>query len=418
MRLLATIVIAAVALAAGCTSMGAKPARERDDRDRRQPDRRDPDQPWWTDSAGPTSRIKTKPLPDAVDRIDRETIVAGTVVDAPEHRPLKGRTYIIVRAVDEPAPAGTKGRNVGVETDDDGAFLIPFLTRGKTYILTAVREIDGRKIAAEMQVKPPAGNIRLELGENKVSSGTPGLPPPPGLGPFAPPGLPDSATTHAPAGPAGDRGWEPGATPPGGSLAPLPAGPSPRPENIAGTDPNVPPTAAIRPPPAPAPARKYEDPPPTPPVSRLPANRVPNFVVSDVTGGDWEFRYAQGRLILVDFWSTTCAPCMRAVPAIKRLQTDYGASGLEVVAIACEPDASLASRAKAVDEVARRKDVNYRVYLEREGKVGDVQRLFSVQWVPTLVLLDHQGTILWRGGATETDLTRLNDIVKAYLTKR
>jgi thiol-disulfide isomerase/thioredoxin len=188
-------------------------------------------------------------------------------------------------------------------------------------------------------------------------------------------------------------------------------------ENIAG-NPMLPPTAAIRPPPAPAAAgqaRKIDD---EPPMAKLAGQRVPNFLVSDVMGNDWEFRYANGRLILMEFWSTTCMPCQRAMPAIKRLQSDYGRSGLEIVAVACEEQAPLTTRARAVEEVARRKELNYKVYLERDGRVGEVQRLFNVQWLPTLVLLDRQGNVLWRGGATETDMARVEDIVRTYLTKR
>jgi thiol-disulfide isomerase/thioredoxin len=145
---------------------------------------------------------------------------------------------------------------------------------------------------------------------------------------------------------------------------------------------------------------------------------VPNFVVSNVLGEDWDLRSATGRLILVEFWSTTCIPCARAVPSIKRLQTDYGRSGLEIVALACEPDGSFNERATAVDAVARRKEMTYRVYVERDGRVGEVQRLFNVQWVPTLVLLDRQGTVLWRGGASEPELERLDGMVRDYLSRR
>jgi thiol-disulfide isomerase/thioredoxin len=145
---------------------------------------------------------------------------------------------------------------------------------------------------------------------------------------------------------------------------------------------------------------------------------VPNFALNDMTGQDWELRTATGRLVLVEFWSTTCAPCMRAVPSIKRLQTDYGQSGLEIVAVACEPDAPFPQRARTVDDLARRKELNYRVYVERDGRVGEVQRLLNVQWVPTLVLLDRQGAVLWRGGVSEADLGRLEGIVKEYLTRR
>ena len=420
MRFPAAILIAACALAAGCTSLASRTRdRDRDPVDRRPP-ARDPDHPWWLDGAETAGRSKTKPIPPDVARTNRETILAGVVVDAREGRPLRGVTFVQVRPADEAAPASGKG--LGFETDTDGYFFVPGLAPGKTYILSVVREVDGKKIAGETQVKPPAGNIRLEVGDDRVSSITPPLPPLPGMGPFDRHGS-DPATIRPPTPgdpPSGDRGWEPGTAPPSGGMPPLPPEPTPsgRRENIAG-NPTLPPTAAIRPPPpaatGPAPSRPVEI---DPPATRASGQRVPNFVVSDVVGADWEFRYASGRLILVEFWSTTCVPCQRAVPAMKRLQADYGASGLEIVAIACEADAPFHARARDVDEVARRKELNYRVYVERDGRVGEVQRQFNVQWVPTLVLLDRQGTVLWRGGATDTDMSRVDDAIKSYLMRR
>ena len=390
MRFFAAIIVAACALAAGCTSLTSR-NRDRDRNDRSMNDRRDPDRPWWQENSDTAGRGKTKPLPADVARTDRGGIIAGVIVDAREGRPLKGITYVHLRAAEELAPASGKG--LGFETDAEGYFFVPGLTPGKTYILSVVREVDGRKIAGEAQIKPPAGNIRLELDENKVSSVTPPLPPPPGMGPF-------------------ERGAD--RSPPVPNIEPPP---SLRKENIAGM-PHLPPTAAIRPPPASVPegpTRKSEEDAPGPQAG---VQRVPNFTVSDVAGSDWEFRYASGRLILMEFWSTTCVPCQRAVPAMKKLQGDYGASGLEVVAVACEADASFNSRARDVDEVARRKELNYRPYLERDGRVGEIQKLFNVQYVPLLVLLDRQGTVLWRGGATDADMARVDEVIKVYLTKR
>jgi thiol-disulfide isomerase/thioredoxin len=403
MRVPAAILIAACTLAAGCTALtGRSRDRDRDrDRDRAPVDRTDRE--WWLDGSESGGRGRVRPIPDEVARTNRESVIAGTVVDAHDGKPLKGTTFIRVRPADEVAPVSSHG--VGFETDADGYFLCAMLKPGQTYILSVVREVDGRKVAGEMQVKPPQSNLRLELSEDKVSSVTPPLPPPPGLGPFDPRG----SDTRAPADP-------PLPGPP-----PLDSpGPALRRENIAGT-PTMPPTAAIRPPPAAAP----NSPPPVrptetdPPSARLPGGqRVPNFVVSNVLGEDWDLHSASGRLILVEFWSTTCVPCARAVPAIKRLQADYGRSGLEIVAVACEADASFNARATAVDAVARRKEMTYRVYLEREGRVGEIQCLFNVQWVPTLVLLDRQGTVLWRGGASEPDLARVDEILRTNLSRR
>jgi thiol-disulfide isomerase/thioredoxin len=400
MRFPAAILIAACALAAGCTSLASR-TRERDrDRHDRTLDRRDDDRPWWIEGTGTAGRDKSRPMPAAIARNDREGIIAGEVVDAREGRRLSGKTFIIVRPADEVAPAGGRGGNVGVETDDDGYFFMPGLVPGKTYILSVTREVNGRKVAGEAQVKPPAGNIRLELDEGKLSSIAPPLPPPPGMGPFERTnGLPESGS--------GSRDEPP----------PLPPPPL-RSENIAG-NPTLPPTAAIRPPPSPAPPGPWHRPQGEPPsTSRSPLQRVPNFRVSDVIGRDWEFNYADGQLILMAFWSTTCEPCKRAMPAMKRLQSDYGRSGLEIVAVACEADAPFETRARDVEEVARRNELNYKVYVEREGRVGEMQRLFELRFVPSLVLLDRRGAVLWQGGATEADMARLDDIVRSYLTRR
>jgi thiol-disulfide isomerase/thioredoxin len=394
MRFPAALLVAACTLAAGCTALTGR-TRDRD-RDRDSGPVGRPDRDWWLDGSDVAARGKRRT--DGLARANRETIVAGVLVDGRDGRPLKGVTYIRVRPAEELAPASNRG--LGVETDADGYFHAEGLTPGKTYVLSVVREVDGRRVAGEMQVQPPAGNLRIELSEDRVSSVTLPPPPPPGLGPFEPRG-------------SDARG--PGEPPPPGPPPLDPPDPPLRKENIAGT-PTLPPTAAIRPPPTAAPAPPSSE--PEPPAARGPGPRVPNFAVSDVTGQDWELKYAAGRLVLVEFWSTTCVPCARAVPAIKRLQADYGQSGLEIVALACEADAPFQSRARAVDDLARRKELNYRVYVERDGRVGEVQRLFNVQWVPTLVLLERQGTVLWRGGATEADLGRLEEIVKGYLTRR
>lgn len=402
MRVAAAILIVASTLAAGCTALTGR-SRDRDrDRDAAPAGRQDRE--WWLDGSDTAGRLRTRPMPDEVARTNRDTILAGVVVDARDGRPLKGVTFVRVRLADEVTPASSKG--IGFETDADGGFVVPFLAPGQTYLLSVVREVDGRKVAGEMQVKPPQSNLRLEVSEDRVSSVTPPLPPPPSLGPFEP----KRADGRGPADPP-----QPSPPPMDAPARPL------RAENIAGT-PNPPPTAAIRPPPiaAPAPSPRPVRPAETdPPSARQPdQQRVPNFTVSNVLGEDWDLRSAHGRLILVEFWSTTCVPCARAVPVLKRLHADYGRSGLEIVALACEPDGPFQSRAREVDAVARRKELPYRVYLDRDGKVGEVQRLFNVQWVPTLVLLDRQGTVLWRGGASDPDLARLEEIVSGYLSRR
>src|SRR5262245_13521259 len=98
MRFPAAILVAACTLAAGCTALSG---RNRDrDRDRDPAPTGRPDREWWEDGT-PAGRGKHRTDPDGLGRGNRETIVAGVLLDGRDGRPLKGVTYIRVRPAEE-----------------------------------------------------------------------------------------------------------------------------------------------------------------------------------------------------------------------------------------------------------------------------------------------------------------------------
>ncbi|HEY8504891.1 MAG TPA: redoxin domain-containing protein, partial [Gemmataceae bacterium] len=253
----------------------------------------------------------------------------------------------------------------------------------------------------------------------------------------------------------GDQAWAPGPrglpTPAARDFdrgAPAPPRPAPlvpyRPENIAeGAAPPRPPAVSIPgpgsappPPAAPPPARGPDSGPHESPYPPLPtpiggsSDQFPqgsvgrpgaaraepragrNFVLYDPQGQPWEFRDHSGELVLLDFWGTWCLPCLQALPEMRRLAARYGAAGLEVIGIAVENDPWPQAAAK-VESVRQRANLNYRVYLEGEKTRGVVQRMFGVRQLPTLVLLDADGTVLWTG--TPSRLHELEAILRERL---
>ena len=57
----------------------------------------------------------------------------------------------------------------------------------------------------------------------------------------------------------------------------------------------------------------------------------------------------QGKVLVLNFWATWCAPCRREIPLLKAFQDDHGAAGFQILGIAVdypEPVASYAAEAE------------------------------------------------------------------------
>ncbi len=252
---------------------------------------------------------------------------------------------------------------------------------------------------------------------------------------------PDAVTAGpvAPVGPPANRGWEP----------PSPTGTYPPPLEIVApnalsptlqlrTPIPVPPALSQPPPPpgwsAPAPPPNGEAPPPVfPDVNGsqrfdTPASNVPfcdlrnlqlvNFALNEINGTPWEFRQHQGKVVLLDFWATFCGPCRETIPSLVALQSRYGAQGLEIVGIACERDGTVQEQAHRVNAMCQRFQANYRQLLS-QGSDCPVRSQFRIQGVPTLILIDSQGNILWRhaGQPDNAALDQLEQILQHELRR-
>lgn len=126
--------------------------------------------------------------------------------------------------------------------------------------------------------------------------------------------------------------------------------------------------------------------------------RVRSFALKDLSGRP--FYYPQdrrGKVTLLDFWKTDCPPCLASIPGLVRLQNDYGRDGLEIVGIACERGQG-PERAQRASQIASRLRINYPVLLSTPAvnrRPGPVLRQLQIQALPTLILLDEDGNIIW-----------------------
>ena len=122
-------------------------------------------------------------------------------------------------------------------------------------------------------------------------------------------------------------------------------------------------------------------------VDAKPANL--NFTMKDMNGRDVKLADYRGKVILLDFWATWCAPCKFEIPGFVELQEQYGKDGLQVIGVSVDDTVD-----KLVPFVAQYK-MNYPV-LQGLGH-DDVQEAFGPMWgIPTSVVISREGRICAR----------------------
>jgi thiol-disulfide isomerase/thioredoxin len=133
------------------------------------------------------------------------------------------------------------------------------------------------------------------------------------------------------------------------------------------------------------------------------STRLPDVGGVGHTLGQW-----RGRVLVVNFWATWCAPCREEIPGFVRLQERHGARGLQFVGIAIDQPAKVA-------EFAREFRINYPVLIGGLDSLDLLRQAGNRQAVlPYTLVIDRSGNLVSRqpGGLKEN---RLEELVNPLL---
>ena len=126
-------------------------------------------------------------------------------------------------------------------------------------------------------------------------------------------------------------------------------------------------------------------------------------------GGALELRRFRGKFILLNFWATWCAPCVRELPALDRLQALLGNADLEIVALSID-DAGIEKPVSFVRELGL---TRLHVYLDlKESAVKG----FPLYGLPISYLVDRKGLVIgYIVGAVEWDSPQAVNFLNYYI---
>lgn len=136
-------------------------------------------------------------------------------------------------------------------------------------------------------------------------------------------------------------------------------------------------------------------------------NRAPDFTLPTVEGKEFTLSslYGKGKFVVVDFWGTWCAWCIKGMPQMKEAYAKYGPSGrVEFVSVDCNDKQEVWR--KAVQEYGM-SWVNVRA---EDDQVG-VQ--YGLEVFPTKLILSPEGLVVGRyAGETPAFYEKLAELLK------
>jgi len=116
--------------------------------------------------------------------------------------------------------------------------------------------------------------------------------------------------------------------------------------------------------------------------------KFPDLSEKDVTGKPISIANDKGKVVLIDFWATWCAPCRAELPNVLATYGKYHNKGFEIIGISLDHDqAKLTNFTKSMN-------MTWPQFFDGKGWQNKLAMKYGIESIPATFLLDGEGKII------------------------
>jgi thiol-disulfide isomerase/thioredoxin len=106
-----------------------------------------------------------------------------------------------------------------------------------------------------------------------------------------------------------------------------------------------------------------------------------------IDGREVDVQAMKGKVVLVDFWATWCAPCMAELPKVKDAYARLNPKGFEIVGVSFDRERS------ALEKVIAAEKMPWPQHFDESAEGNKFGEEFQIASIPTMWLLDKKGNL-------------------------
>lgn len=114
---------------------------------------------------------------------------------------------------------------------------------------------------------------------------------------------------------------------------------------------------------------------------------APDVTLYALDGKPFTLASLRGKVVLLDFWASWCAPCRKSFPFLDELQKAHANAGLQIIGLTLEEDDD------AVTGFLASVPANFTIARDTSERAGEA---FGVVAMPTSFLIDREGRLAAR----------------------